>query len=261
MLRALSCILVLLVTGLVATAFAYPQHRLFKQRNLQRDGAGAPAAFSFCNASTVAAAMSGNWGCTNGDLTEPALSTYDWAGIGSPTPNAGSGTCAAPAFQAISAGGGQYIEASPAKDSVTGAFTICVHGEATASTLVSTLGWIVYPCCGGGYSVTTEQSAALTYYPGGSTGLTVVSGDRFLSCSTYNGSGSTSGYIRTNGDPVSTFVTVAATPSNRTGAKFVFGADSATYGLTGRIYGGFFTETALSRAQLDAIFLQVVECS
>lgn len=218
------------------------------------------AAFAFCNASTVAGAMSGSWGCTNGDLTERAGSTYDWAGVGSPTPNAGSGTCAAPAYQSITAGGGQYLEASPAKDSVTGAFTLCVHGEATANTQVSTLAWITYPCCGGGYSVTAEQSAALTYYPGGSTGHTVVSGDRFLSCLTYNGSGSTSGYIRTNGDPVSTFVTAAATPNSKTGARFVFGADSATYGLTGRIYGGFFTETALSQAQLDAIFLQVVEC-
>ena len=217
-------------------------------------------AYHFCDALAQGDRV-GTWGCVNGDGTAtPGDNLGPWVAGGSPVKYGGT-TCSAPSYSTLNGATPDYFISTSAIGAVPAAFTICGVYSLTSSTVFSAFAW--QTGLGGAYTITTEQSATLVMYPNGLATFnslsTLGTNDKSLICYSNSG-GSDHIYIRTVAGSINGYLTRSAgSPTLGAGAqKILFGADSASYGATGKFFGGFYTEKELSQSDLDTIYAAVI---
>lgn len=219
--------------------------------------------YSFCDSALVAGNRTGTWGCINGDGTTPTGDNLGpWVASGSPSSTSGT-TCASPSYKTFDGANPDYYISTGSLGAVPSAFTLCGLYSLTSNVVFSPFAWEAG--LGLGYTFVTEQSATLVMYPNGSGSLntfrTVGTSDKILICYS-SGSGAHHAYLKSVGGSTDGYVTGASSaPTLGAGAqKIIFGADSILYNLTGKFFGGFYTEKELSQSDMDAIYTATVTC-
>ena len=216
------------------------------------------AGYHFCDALAQGDRV-GTWGCVNGDGTAtPGDNLGPWVPGGAPVKYGGT-TCSAPSYSTLNGATPDYYTSTVSVGSAPSAMSWCALLQDNTS-LKSGFYWGAYPCCSS-YAVTIEEAAILKEYFSGGTPVNSASSlgtEKTLVCGSWSG-GTGYFYIR-NSSIGSTFYSGATSLNPVSGQKFTFGADG-TSSVTGKFFGGFYTEKQLAQADFDAIYTATVGAS
>lgn len=220
-----------------------------------------PSPYSFCDSALTAGNRTGTWGCINGDGSAPSGDNLGpWVVSGSPSSTSGT-TCAAPSYKTFNGATPDYVISTAGIGAVPSAFTFCGVYQLSSNTVFSAFAW--QTSLGGAYTLTTEQSAVLIFYPNGGSNFsslsTIGTGEKALICYSYSG-GTQYIYIKSPSGSFDKYASAATAAPTLAGGtqKVLWGADAASYNLTGNFYGGFYTEKLLDQTALDAIYDAVI---
>ena len=212
-------------------------------------------AYHFCDALAQGDRV-GTWGCVNGDGTAtPGDNLGPWVAGGSPVKNGGT-TCSAPSYSTLNGATPDYYTSTVSVGAAPSAMSWCALLQDNTS-LKSGFFWGAYPCCSS-WAVTVQESVILKEYFSGGTPInsaSVLATEKTLLCGSWSG-GTGAFYLR-NSSIGSTYYTGATSLNPVAGHKFTFGADGLM-SVTGKFYGGFYTEKALSQSDFDAIYTATV---
>lgn len=215
--------------------------------------------YTFCDTALAAGNRTGNWGCVNGDMTSPAGDHLGWTKTAGATVTTGT-TCASPSYLTLANANADRVTSNTFTDSLPGTFTICAAYRQTTNATTSAFMVGTYPCCSA-YNITTEQvfGGQMSFYGSGGPSSVYASADEnVLACTRVTG-GVATAYFRFNGT-IAFVPTSAVSYSVIAGQKLTIGSDGASYSLDGQLFGAFYTETALSDDDLDALYTAVYSC-